>query len=332
MAFNNLTTRSGSEALIPEEVSREFLRYATRESAVLTQFRRVPVGRNQVRFPVLSALPVAYWVAGDTGLKQTTEVAWGNKYLNIEEAATILPIPENVIDDLGDSGFDVWGEVQPYVVEAIGRLIDETVFFGMAAPSNFPTNVRDAATAAGNSFSEVSTAAEGAFFGDIDGLYAEVEQDGFDVSGFVAARSVRARLRQSRSTQGERLDANRINGDLTEIDGLPVSYPMRGEFPLPQPADSGAGTPAVPGVRLFAGDWSQFVVGVRQDITMKMLTEGVIQDGTGSTASIVYNLAQQDMVALRVKIRLGWQVANTINRDQPDEAQRYPAGVLTYSS
>ena len=26
--------------------------------------------------PVLSALPVAYFVNGDTGLKQTTEAAW----------------------------------------------------------------------------------------------------------------------------------------------------------------------------------------------------------------------------------------------------------------
>jgi hypothetical protein len=40
-------------------------------------------------------------------------------------------------------------------------------------------------------------------------------------------------------------------------------------------------------VRLFGGDWDQFVIGVRQDITMKVLTEAVIQDNTGA---IVYNL------------------------------------------
>jgi hypothetical protein len=34
------------------------------------------------------------------------------------------------------------------------------------------------------------------------------------------------------------------------------------------------------------------------------------------------------MVALRVVFRVGWQVANVINYDQPTDANRYPAGVL----
>jgi hypothetical protein len=75
----------------------------------------------------------------------------------------------------------------------------------------------------------------------------------------------------------------------------------------------------------FGGDWSQFVLGVRQDITVKLLDQAVIQDNTGA---IVYNLAQQDMVALRIVMRVGWQVANLINNDQPVEASRYPVGVL----
>src|SRR5258708_6194300 len=92
LVYNNITSPTDAAALIPEEVSTEMLGKATETSAVLTTFRRVPVSRNQVRFPVLSALPLAYWVNGDTGLKQTTEVNWTNKFLNIEEAATIVPV------------------------------------------------------------------------------------------------------------------------------------------------------------------------------------------------------------------------------------------------
>ncbi|WP_229923806.1 phage major capsid protein, partial [Streptomyces candidus] len=79
MAYNNITTRTDTQALIPEDISNEMLGKATEQSAVLQLFRRVPVSAGQVRFPVLSALPMAYWVTGDTGLKQTTEVNWTNK-------------------------------------------------------------------------------------------------------------------------------------------------------------------------------------------------------------------------------------------------------------
>src|SRR4051812_49882323 len=108
---------------------------ATEDSAVLSLFRKVPVGRAQVRFPVLSALPVAYFVGGDTGLKQTTEVNWANKFLNIEEIATIMPVPDNV---LADVDANIWDEAMPLLTEAFGRTLDAAVFFGTNAPSSWP--------------------------------------------------------------------------------------------------------------------------------------------------------------------------------------------------
>jgi HK97 family phage major capsid protein len=316
MAYNNLTSRTDAQALIPEEVSSEMLGKATEQSAVLQLFRRVPVQAGQVRFPVLSALPMAYWVTGDTGLKQTTEVNWTNKYLNIEEIATIMPVPDNV---LADVDANIWDTAMPLLVEAFGRVLDTAVFFGTNAPASFPTNVLTAATAAGNSVNEgTSTTAQGGFFGDIDKLYGTVEEDGFDITGFVAATSAKAKLRAARDTQGRKLDDGRVSGSLDSIDGFPVMYPMRGLFPV-------AGGAGVDGVRLFAGDWNQFIVGVRQDITMKVLDQAVITDNTGA---IIYNLPQQDMTAIRLTFRVGWQVANTLNNDRPTEASRYPVGVL----
>lgn len=310
MPYDNIISRTDAAATISEEVVTELMGKVTEQSATLSLFRRVPVGKAQVRFPVLSALPVAYWVTGDTGLKQTTEVNWANKYLNIEELAVILPIPENVLDD---SDFDIWAESEPLLAEAIGRALDAAVFFGVNAPASFPEDVEDAATAAGNTNAEDAAVTAGGFFGDLDDTIGLVEADGYDVSGFVAARSTKGKLRSARNADGDRLDRDRVSGSLDSLDGLPIVYPMRGLFPAT--------------IRLFAGDWSQFVVGVRKDVTIKILDQAVIQDEAGN---IVYNLAQQDMLAARVTFRAGWQVANTINNDQVVEANRYPAAVQTF--
>jgi HK97 family phage major capsid protein len=315
--YNNITSRTDVEQLIPEEVSRIMLGMDTEQSAVLSLFRRIPVSRNQIRFPIISALPVAYWVTGDTGLKQTTEMAWDKKFMTIEELATIMPVPENV---LADMEADLWATSQPYIVEAFHRTLDAAVFFGTNAPSSFPDDVVTAATAAANTVTEgTADASEGSAFGDLDGLISTVEEDGYDVTGFVASRAIRRNLRAARDTSGQRLDAGRLSGDLNSLDGSPIVYPMRGLW-----ATGGA---AGTNVRAIAGQWDQFIVGVRQDISWKLLDQAVIQDNTGA---IIYNLAQQDMVAMRIVFRVGWQVANTLNHDQPVEASRYPAGLLKF--
>ena len=316
MPFNNLTSRTDAGALIPEEVSTEMIRRATDSSAALTMFRRVPVGRAQTRFPVLSALPTAYFVTGDTGLKQTTEVNWANKFLNIEEIATIMPVPDNVIADIDAN---VWDEAMPLLTEAVGRTLDAAVFFGTNAPASYPTNILSAAAAAGNSITESAAATAGGFYGDVDSALGLIEADGFEATGFVASTSAKGKLRSARNSQGDRLDANRVDGGLTSLDGLPISYPMRGLWP------TGAGT----GVRLFAGDWSQFVLGVRQDISFKVSNDAVVQDNTGA---IVYNSFQQDLTFLRLTFRVGWQVANVVNNDQPTEGSRYPVAALRTAS
>ena len=77
---------------------------------------------------------------------------------------------------------------------------------------------------------------------------------------------------------------------------------------------------------MLVGDFSQAVYSIRQDITFKVLDQAVIQDP--SSGEILYNLAQDDMVALRVTMRLGWEVPNPINSLQPDEAVRFPFAVI----
>lgn len=312
MAYDNVISRADAQARIPEQVSSAMLKSLANESAARALFTQIPVGTNQTRFPVLSALPVAYWVSGDTGLKQTTEINWANKYINIEEIAAIVPIPEAVLDD---ASFDVWGEVQPLLEQAIGRTLDSAVFFGTNAPGTFPTNVGAAAVAAGNTVNRgTNNAALGGIVGDVGDAVGLAEADGFDLRAGIANRSLRGFARKARNTQGDRYDEITITPDSVTLDGVEFRFPMRGQWP--------SGSTSAEAIMF---DPSEFVLGVRQDITYKVLDQAVIQDNTGA---IVYNLAQQDMVAMRVVFRVGWQVANTLNYDQPTEGSRYPAAVV----
>lgn len=311
MPYNNLISRANVSALIPEEVSNALLKGMANQSAAMTMFPQVRMATNQTRMPVASALPTAYFVSGDTGLKQTTELAWTNKYLNVEELAVICPIPEAVLDD---ANFDVWGNVRPLLEQATARTLDAAIFFGVNKPASWPGAIAADAATAGNTVNRgTATTAQGGLAGDLSAAFAKVEQDGYDVNGFIANTTYRGLLRDVRDTQGRQLlDAN------GNVYGQQITYPMRGQWP----AVTTTGQRNVEGI---LGDFSQGILGIRQDFTYKILDQSVIQDNSGV---IQYNLAQQDMIALRLVFRVAFQVANTITYDNTNAATRYPWAVV----
>lgn len=308
MPFDNIISRNDVAALIPEDVVNSLLTGLTNQAAAMTLFPRVSMSSKQQRMPVLSALPTAYFVNGDTGQKQTSEAAWTNKYLDAEEIAVIVPIPDAVIDD---TSFDVWGSVQPLLEQAAARALDAAIFFGTNKPSSWPEAIVPEAIARNHDYVRgTAAAAAGGIAADLSELFALVEADGYDVSGIIANRSYRGMLRNVRNSQGDLLPEVSAGAAY----GVDIQYPMRGLWP------TGASA-----AELVAGDFSEGILAIRQDFTYKILTEAVIQDNTGA---IVYNLAQQDMSAMRLVFRVAWQVANVMNYDNTTEATRYPWAVM----
>lgn len=314
MAYNSLISRTNAQSLVPEQVSKEIWKKVYETSMALKLFKRSqPLANNQLRIPVMSVLPTAYFITGDTGLKQTTNVAWKNVFLNVEELAVIVPIPIAVLDD---TAYDIWAEVQPAVIEAIGVAIDAAIFFGTNIPGSWPGAIVPTAVTAANVIVEpVADQAHGGLAQDISDLFGKVEADGYSVTGAVAPITFKSKLRSVRSTVGERLGADisyGLNGEYM-AEGVHVDFGMTGAWPAATVAE------------LVVGDFSQGLIGIRRDIDMTIGTEAVIQDGSGV---IQYNLFQQDMVAARFTIRLGFAVPNPINRAQATEANRYPFGVM----
>lgn len=314
--YNAAIARTGTlgtdtDPLVPEPMIAEVIKEATQNSAALSQFRQVTMAAGTTRQPVLSVLPTAYWVTGDTGLKQTTAVEWENVDLVAEEVATIIPVPEAYI---ADSGIPIWSEVRPLIGQAIGTLVDQATIFGTGAPSTFGDSVFEVADAAGN----VVTAGTGEDLGvDVAALGQLLAEQGFALSGFLSKPGFQWQLVGIRSTDGAPIYQNSLSGGITTgLYGRPLNEVVNGAW---------SSDDAV----LIGGDFSKAIVGIRQDISVKIFDQGVISDGSGA---VVLNLMQQDSVAMRVTARFGFATANPVTPLEDSAAQRAPFAYLAPGS
>lgn len=274
--------------------------------------------RGQQRIPVLSALVSAYFLTGvdltarDTGLKQTSSQAWANVFLNAEEIAVIVPVPKSLVADID---YDFWTEVKPKIIEAFGVALDDAIFFGTNAPVTWPSSIVAAANSAGNLVVAGTSAID--YLDDVNNAIISVEADGYDCNGFWARKQVRGKLRGLRSTTKEFL--------FLANEGSPNSAINTGTLFGEKIVFSNAGfssyTTSAANYSMIGGDWTQGIVGVREDISMELFDTGVIQDNTGN---IVFNLLQQDMIAMRATARFAFAVPNPINRQNQVAATRYP--------
>ena len=304
--YNSLITRSDADSLIPEPVARDIIQGLPNASAALSSFRRTTMSSKTVKQPVLSALPTAYWVNGDTGLKQTSDMAWGDQTLTAEELAVIVAVPEAVLDD---AEFDIWNEVRPRPIEAFGAKIDRAALFGVDAPASWPDGIVPQAVAAGNVVVE-GTGVD--FADDVSLTLEEVENDGYDVNVVYARRKVRARLRRLRDANDQPLYQQLGQGSPDQLYGNDLLYVRNGSW--------------VNNYELIAGDRDNAVLGIRQDITFKLFTEGVISDDSGN---VVLNLMQQDAIALRAVMRVGFAIAEPVSTENTTGS--FPFAVLINS-
>jgi len=323
--YNSIATRAtpGSGPLIPEDVQRDIVQSIEQKSAALQLMPHVRMKRAQQRIPVMSQLPVAYWITGasldarDIGMKQTTTLAWDNVYLNAEEMAVIVPIAKNLLDDMD---YDFWAQVKPKVTEAFGVALDEAIFFGVNAPTTFPPAIVTGANSAGNLVVAGTSTVD--YVDDVNNAMGLVEADGFDVTGFWARRQVKAKLRGLRDTTKGLL----FNPDAPLSASINTGSLYGETIVFSNAGLSGFATGAA-FYSMIMGQWDQSMLAVRDDISMEMFDTGVITDN-GSPPVIQYNLMQQDMVALRVTARFAWAIPNPINRQQQTKASRYPFAVV----
>lgn len=273
-------TRAEVASLIAEEYSGTLFKSATATSSALQAFPTYNMGTKTNNIPVLATLPEADWVTDtdNSGVKPTSQVTWANKTLVAEEIAVILPIHENTLDDATE---DILDELAALGGQAIGKKLDQAVFFGNDKPASWTSDdLLAAAIAASQTFEVVDGP------GNVDDIYGSILQAagaladaGFDPNSVVAKSGLRFQLANVRGTDGHPVLMDNA------ITGFDTTWNRNGAW---QPADATA----------FVVDPSRVRIGVRQDITVKFLDQATI---TG-----VGNLAEKDMVALRIKARFAY--------------------------
>lgn len=304
MATNKGVEKANVEALLEEQVVTEIFKDVQRESKALSLFRRLPnMTSDKTKLRVSDSLPIAYFVDENknNGRKQITNAAWKNVFITAEELAVIVPIKENL---LNDADVDLWAEIKPQLTSAMAKTIDDAIFNGEGAPTSWGDGLIPNVQAKTKNVQET-----GKLYSDINDVMTKVEESGYNVTALLGGVGLKGKFRMMTDTTGQPLNT-------TEIGSL------RKEF-----LDNGAwnNTKAT----LMVGDFNQAVYAIRQDVTYKVLDQAVIQDP--ATGSILYNLAQEDMVALRVTFRMGYAIPNPVNA-LDGSANRYPFAVLTPAS
>jgi HK97 family phage major capsid protein len=317
--YNSMITRGGTpgsvtDPLVPEPLVADIIQQLPNESVILNMAKPVPMPAATARIPVLSLLPIAYFVGNDSmanssTLKQTTKMMWENVHLIVEEIAAIVPIPDAYVSD---ANVPLWDEVRPRLTEAIGKVIDQACLFGVGLPSTWSPAIVPTAISVGN------TRASGTGTDipqDLAFLAEQLTKGGIsDLNGWVARPGFKWRLIGTRSATQ---NAPIYEPDLQDGRGGNLyGYNFR-------ECANGAWDPTV--ADLVAGDWSKALVGIRQDMTFKMFDQGIINDANGA---VVWNAMQNDGQALRVTMRMAFATANPVNALRPTESQRYYFGVL----
>jgi len=326
--YDNFIGRS--EELLPTEYSKQIIEAIPTQSFCLQKMRGLPpVSSKVTRIPMLNSFPNAYFVdevAGNyaaANLKKTTKMDWTGVTMTMEEIAVIVPVPESVISDMASQNFDLWGMTKPRLVEALGVLVDQSILYnsaGSIAPASWPDGIVTQAIAKSNSVS-MDDVGSGETFADLadallanNGLYSLVEQDGYIVNGAMGGVPMMGRLRGLRDANGQFLFLNDMKESTGyRLAGAPITFPNNGAW------DDTIALAVV-------GDWNQAIYGIRQDITWKVATEASIHDAAGA---LVYNLFQNDMVALRLTMRLGWVLPNPKNLVNETDDTRFPFAALT---
>lgn len=281
------TNRSSID--LPAEVSSEVLAKTQQASAIMRLARKIALPGRGLEIPVITSDPEAAWV-GETDPKPVSNPGLGTKLMKGYKLAVIVPFSEEFFRDANI----LYDEVIARLPNAFGAKFDNTAVGGVQSPGeNFDTFAGCTAQ------SLIKTDSHSVYDGLVN-AYIDISSHGGHLNAFAMAPAGLGILLGAVDTTGRPLFVpSAAEGEIGRLLGASV-LESRGLYVA---GEAGVGTaPGTPAIVGVAGDWTKAVYGTVEGLKMKLLDQATLVSGTTTI-----NLAQNDMVAVRAEIEIGFR-------------------------
>jgi HK97 family phage major capsid protein len=278
--------------LIPTELRNEVLRIAeTQYGLARRDMFYLPFsgpGNSRV-IPALGTSVSVFWT-GEGVKKSSTQPKFSVVTQTLAKLAAIVPFTEEILED---SAINLTTLVATLFAEAVSKEEDIQFFAGTGSPW---TGILNNGTV--NKIVQASGAATQLTADDLLDMIDGTPTGALPGAKFYFHRTVLSVIRKLKTKDGIYIFQQPGNG----LPGTIWNYPYETSDAFPTLASVKDGDQYV----LFGNLKQGAVFGDKQQLRVKLLDQATITDSDGST---VINLAEQDMVALRIVERVGYVIA-----------------------
>ena len=267
---------------LPPDVSAEILQKTQDQSAVMSLSRQMPLPGKGVSIPVITGDPTAGWV-GETSKAPVSNGTLSKKIMTPYKLAVIEPFSREFLRDAAS----LYDALVARIPLALAKQFDLTTIGGITAPgSNFDTFAGCTAQAV--------TAATA--YAQIVAADTDIANHGGIANGFAISPQFKGVLLTAADSTGRPLFINSMaDGAIPMILGA-KTLQSRGMYK--------AGTPNIAAIM---GDWSQAMYGTVEGVQVKLSDQATLTSG-----ETTINLFEQDMVAIRAEIEIGFRADTSV--------------------
>lgn len=292
-------SNSAGGYLIPEELRSEVLRIAENQYGLARrEFRYLPFTGpgNSRKIPTLASSVSVAWT-DEAGAKQSTAPTFGVIEQVLKKLAAIVPMTEEIIED---STINLTALVAELFAEAVAKEEDLQFFNGDGSVwtgilNNGNVNVVNTATT-----NPADVTAE-----DLLAMIDEQPSGALNGSKFYMHRSVFSKIRSLREdavAEGDGAGTYLVSSPTATAPASIWGYSIELSDAFPAVSVTGNSKPFV----LFGNLKVAAIFGDKQQLRVKLLDQATVNNSANSGT---LNLAQQDMMAVRIVERVGYVLA-----------------------